>query len=297
MSRHTTFRIGGKADVFVSPALDQAIDIISYCRRENIPLTILGNGSNVLVGDKGIPGVVLSFGREAGEIEVSESATDDTNSLHPQDMTDEGREIRAQAGALLSQVANAAAEHNLTGLEFAAGIPGTVGGALLMNAGAYGGEMKDVVVRVEVMLPDGEIQTWEKDALELSYRHSRMMDTGAIILSVTLKLQKGSGAAIRERMQQLREQRIEKQPLEYPSAGSTFKRPKGYFAGKLIMDAGLRGYAIGDAAVSEKHCGFVINKGSATAAQVRTLMQDVSGQVEKQFGVTLEPEVVFLGEF
>ena len=287
MSRHTTFRIGGEAELFVSPSLEEAQGILAFCRKRAIPVTILGNGSNVLVGDKGIPGLVLSFGREASEwewFEIEEAGIRLTG-------------MTVQAGALLSQVANAAAEHGLTGLEFAAGIPGTIGGAMIMNAGAYGGEMKDVVKRVRVLLPDGTTEDWATEEMELSYRSSRMMKEGAIVLSVTLWLALGEKETVKRRMQELREQRIEKQPLEYPSAGSTFKRPEGYFAGKLIMDAGLRGYAVGDAAVSEKHCGFVINKGEATAADVRQLMKEVSEKVEAEFGVRLEPEVRFLGEF
>jgi UDP-N-acetylmuramate dehydrogenase len=256
--------------------------VIAYCRKKQIPLTILGNGSNVLVGDRGIPGVVLSFGKAAGQIFISEG---------------EPWQIRGQAGALLSQVARAAAEHGLTGLEFAAGIPGTLGGALLMNAGAYGGEMGQVVKEAKILLTDGSIVCWQREEMDLAYRHSRMMDMGGVILSVTMELQPGNPEEIQSRMLQYKNSRQQKQPLEFPSAGSTFKRPEGYFAGKLIMDAGLRGYSVGDAAVSEKHCGFVINKGEATAAQVRTLMEDVSGKVQEQFGVVLEPEVVFVGEF
>jgi UDP-N-acetylmuramate dehydrogenase len=282
MRKHTTFRIGGAAELFASPSVDQAVAVIAYCRKKQIPLTILGNGSNVLVGDRGIPGVVLSFGKAAGQIFISEG---------------EPWQIRGQAGALLSQVARAAAEHGLTGLEFAAGIPGTLGGALLMNAGAYGGEMGQVVKEAKILLTDGSIVCWQREEMDLAYRHSRMMDMGGVILSVTMELQPGNPEEIQSRMLQYKNSRQQKQPLEFPSAGSTFKRPEGYFAGKLIMDAGLRGYSVGDAAVSEKHCGFVINKGEATAAQVRTLMEDVSGKVQEQFGVVLEPEVVFVGEF
>lgn len=295
MSRHTTFRIGGGAQLFASPTVEQAAAILAGCRAQHIPVTVLGNGSNVLVGDRGIPGVVLVFGKQASKILVSDSAAK---------QEDGGTEassgsllFTAEAGALLSRTACLAAEYGCTGMEFAAGIPGTVGGALLMNAGAYGSEMKDVVKEACVLLPDGTRQVWQKEEMELSYRHSRMMETGAVILSAVFELFLGNAAEIQEKMQQLRKRRAEKQPLEYPSAGSTFRRPSGHFAGKLIMDAGLRGYSVGDAAVSEKHCGFVINKGHATAADVRTLMEDVTERIEAEFGVSLEPEVKFLGEF
>lgn len=279
MSRHTTFRIGGNADVFAEPTMRELPELISYCRKQDIPYTILGNGSNVLVSDKGIRGVVISFGKEASKI------------------TTDGQRITAEAGALLSQTARTAMENELTGLEFAAGIPGTIGGAMLMNAGAYGGEMKDVTTSVDVLLPDGTIATWKKEELGLSYRHSRMMDEGVVILRASFALQHGKLSQIEEKMDDYRQRRKEKQPLEYPSAGSTFKRPEGYFAGKLIMDAGLSGYRVGGAAVSQKHCGFVINENNATAQEVRHLMNDVTEKVRQKFGVTLEPEVRFLGEF
>ncbi|MDD6194428.1 MAG: UDP-N-acetylmuramate dehydrogenase [Lachnospiraceae bacterium] len=279
MSRHTTFKIGGPAEVYVEPGISEAVELISYCRKDHIPYTILGNGSNVLVSDAGLQGVVISFGKAASHIAV------------------EGNRITAQAGALLSQVANAAAKANLTGLEFAAGIPGTVGGAMMMNAGAYGGEMKQVVVSADVLLPDGSVKTWTAQQLQLSYRHSRMMEEEAIVLKAEFELAFGSPEEIKRTMEDFRGRRQDKQPLEYPSAGSTFKRPEGHFAGKLIMDAGLAGYRVGGAAVSEKHCGFVINVEQATAQDVYRLMQDVSAKVQEQFGVKLEPEVRLLGEF
>lgn len=279
MKYHTTFRIGGPAEVYAAPSIRDAGKLISYCREREIPYTILGNGSNVLVSDGGIAGVVISFGKAASGITIADEV------------------IVAEAGALLSQVAHAALEAGLAGLEFAAGIPGTIGGAMMMNAGAYGGEMKDVVQSVEVMLADGDVQTWMAEDLELSYRHSRMMDEDAIVLSATLVLQKGDKMKIQSKMEDFRQRRIAKQPLEYPSAGSTFKRPEGHFAGKLIMDAGLAGYQVGGAAVSAKHCGFIINEKDATASDVRTLMQEVSDIVEEKFGVKLEPEVRFVGEF
>lgn len=279
MSRHTTFKIGGPAEVYVEPTIAEAVELIAYCRGEHIPYTIMGNGSNVLVSDAGLPGVVISFGKSAAGITV------------------EGNRITAESGALLSQVAHAAAKAELTGLEFAAGIPGTMGGAMMMNAGAYGGEMNQVVVSADVLLADGTEETWSREQLQLSYRHSRMMEEEAIVLRAVLKLSPGNSEDIYSTMEDFRGRRQDKQPLEYPSAGSTFKRPEGHFAGKLIMDAGLSGYQVGGAAVSEKHCGFVINQGQATAQDVYQLMQDVSAKVKEQFGVTLEPEVRLLGEF
>lgn len=277
MAKHTTFRIGGLAELYAEPNIRQVCEVIAYAKQAGVPVTILGNGSNVLVADEGIAGLVLSFGKAASKIEVR------------------GKVLHAEAGALLSQVAHAAAKKALSGLEFAAGIPGTIGGALLMNAGAYGGEMKNVVTSAQLLLSNGTIATWSKEQLDLSYRHSRMMEEQAVILSVEMELSPGSEQEIYEKMEDFRQKRIEKQPLEYPSAGSTFKRPPENFAGKLIMEAGLAGFQVGDAAVSEKHCGFVINKGNATAAQVRELMKQVSERVLEKDGVLLEPEVRFLG--
>lgn len=205
--------------------------------------------------------------------------------------------IRANAGALLSQIASAAKNASLTGFEFAGGIPGTLGGAVVMNAGAYGGEMKDVLKEVTVMTGNGEILTLPAEKLEMGYRTSVVKTNGYLVLGAVIELEKGDQEAIKTRMKELTEQRVGKQPLEFPSAGSTFKRPEGYFAGKLIMDAGLRGYQTGGAQVAEKHCGFVINKDNATAADVCRLMKDVQDKVKEQFGVTLEPEVKFLGNF
>ena len=279
MAKHTTFRIGGNADGYVEPTVARACDLMNYCQMADIPVTVLGNGSNVLVADEGIEGLVISFGKAAAQIKV------------------EGNRIFAEAGALLSQVAHAAAKNELTGLEFAAGIPGSIGGALMMNAGAYGGEMKDVVVSLQVLLEDGGLQLWSLEDADLSYRHSHMMEVGATVLAVEMELKPGNKEEIYAAMEDFRTRRMEKQPLEFPSAGSTFKRPEGYFAGKLIMDAGLAGFHIGDAQVSEKHCGFVINKGSATATQVRQLIREVSETVMQKNGVRLEPEVRFLGRF
>ena len=279
MSRHTTFRIGGMAEIFLMPTIKEAVDVITLCRAKKIPYTIIGNGSNLLVGDKGIPGVVIEFGANASSIEVKENM------------------IHAEAGALLSKVAHKALEASLGGMEFAAGIPGTLGGAVVMNAGAYGGEMKDVLKEVTVMTAAGEILVLPAEKLEMGYRTSLVKTKGYLVLSAVIVLEQGNQEAIKARMKELTEQRVSKQPLEFPSAGSTFKRPEGYFAGKLIMDAGLRGYQTGGAQVSEKHCGFVINKDNATAADVCRLLRDVQDKVKEQFGVTLEPEVKFLGKF
>ena len=280
MKKHTTFRVGGPADYFVMPETkDEIRRIITVCRECGTPFYIIGNGSNLLVSDKGYRGVIIQLYTEMSKIET------------------EGNVIRAEAGASLARVANAALEAGLTGFEFASGIPGTLGGACVMNAGAYGGEMKDVLLSVTALAADGEFLTIPKDRLELGYRTSVFARKGYIVVEALLELKEGSKEAIRQKMEELREKRITKQPLEYPSAGSTFKRPEGYFAGKLIQDAGLRGYRVGGAQVSEKHCGFVINCGNASAADVDELMKQVSAKVEEQFGVTLEPEVKRLGEF
>ena len=280
MKQHTTFKIGGPADYFLVPESgEEAGEIIKICKQTDIPYFILGNGSNLLVGDGGYRGVVIQIYRNMSAV------------------TTEGTIITAQAGALLSSGAAVAKNASLTGFEFAGGIPGTVGGAAVMNAGAYGGEMKDVLVEVTVMDAAGNIFTIPAEKLELGYRTSIIKKAGYIVLEAKIRLEEGNQEAIRERMKELTIQRTTKQPLEFPSAGSTFKRPEGYFAGKLVMDSGLRGYQVGGARVSEKHCGFVINAGGATAKDVRTLMENVRDIVYKKYGVTLEPEVKFLGEF
>lgn len=279
MKQHTTFRVGGPADVLVTPDLAHLPEVVSLCKKYEVPYYILGNGSNLLVGDKGIRGVVIAITNRMGEVVC------------------DGERITAEAGATLGQIAVKAAEASLCGMEFAAGIPGTVGGAVVMNAGAYGGEMKDIIEQVVVLDAEGKQLTLSVEELDLAYRHSCILEKGYIVLKVMLHLTKGDVTEIRAKMAELREQRLSKQPLEYPSAGSTFKRPEGYFAGKLIMDAGLRGYQVGGAQVAEKHCGFVINKDNATASDILQLMQDVADKVEAQFGVKLEPEVKMLGEF
>lgn len=279
MKKHTTFRVGGPADVLVQPDEIALAAILGLCRQYNVPYSFIGNGSNLLVGDKGIRGVVIEMTDPMGNIEVN------------------GTTITAQAGAMLSKIANTAASNGLGGMEFAAGIPGSVGGAVVMNAGAYGGEMKDIIEKVYVLDENGAQLELDRDALDFSYRHSCIPEKKYIVTKVVLELVPRDEAEIRSEMKELNEKRAEKQPLQYPSAGSTFKRPEGYFAGKLIMDAGLRGYQVGGAQVSEKHCGFVINKGDATAADICQLMQDVSDKVQAQFGVVLEPEVKMIGEF
>lgn len=280
MSQHTTFRIGGPADVFVMPEnYEQIREVLRLCKEEKLPFFVLGNGSNLLVSDSGYRGVIIQMDRNMEEIRV------------------EGEEIHACAGALLSSVAVAARNASLTGFEFAGGIPGTIGGAAVMNAGAYGGELKDVLKEVTVMTREGELLTIPVDKLEMGYRTSIIKTSGYLVLEAVISLKKGDEEKIRAVMKDLSERRTEKQPLDYPSAGSTFKRPEGYFAGKLIMDSGLRGYRAGGAQVSEKHCGFVINAGGATAEDVRTLMEHVIEVVREKYGVTLEPEVKFLGDF
>lgn len=280
MSRHTTFRIGGNADYFVKPGnADEVAAVIVVCREYNIPYFILGNGSNLLVSDDGYRGMIINI-------------MDNMDSV-----TVDGRIITAQAGAMLVRVSVMAMDNALTGLEFASGIPGTIGGAVYMNAGAYGGEMKNVVKTVRAIDEYGRIYELDSEKMDFSYRHSIVEERKLIVLEVTLELEHGSREAIDNRMKELAEARRSKQPLEYPSAGSTFKRPEGYFAGKLIMDAGLRGYSVGGAQVAEKHCGFVINKGGATASDVVELIRDVQHDVDDKFGVTLEPEVKMLGEF
>lgn len=280
MSKHTTFRIGGPADYFVCPnTIDEVQQIIRLCNEMDMPFYLLGRGSNLLVGDKGFRGVIICLYKQMEKIEVT------------------GTRIKAQAGALLIKVASEACKNGLSGLEFAGGIPGTLGGAVVMNAGAYGGEMKDVLEEVTVLTKEGELLVLNKEELELGYRTSIVGRKEYIALEVVLNLKEKDREEIRAYMDELREQRVKKQPLEYASAGSTFKRPVGHFAGQLIEQAGLRGFQVGDAQVSEKHCGFVINRGNATAKDIVNLMNQVSEKVEEKFGVILEPEVKKLGEF
>ena len=281
MSRHTTFRIGGPADCLVIPENEEILyQVLSFCREEDIPYYVMGNGSNLLVSDEGFRGVVIQLYRGL------------------QSMVIEGNRIIASSGVLLSAIARAAlTEGSLGGMEFAAGIPGTLGGAAVMNAGAYGGEMKDIIRMVRVLDETLTVRGIPGQEMAFGYRTSIVKEKNYIVLGAEIELQEGDPQKISERMEELRQQRISKQPLDLPSAGSTFKRPAGYFAGKLIMDAGLRGYRVGGARVSEKHCGFVVNTGGATAADVDRLMHDVQDKVFEQFGVLLEPEVRKLGRF
>ena len=296
MKKHTTFRIGGPADYYAEPDVSQISKLIEIAKACDMPVAVIGNGSNLLVGDKGIRGLVIGIGKGLSAIEVTEAVAQQSTA---QDFTAQGNGhvITAGAGAILAAVAAKAAEASLSGLEFASGIPGSVGGAVVMNAGAYGGEIKDVLIDATVLTAEGELRIVTRDELDLSYRHSIVPEKGYIVLSARFRLSPKPQDEIKAYMAELRAKRVEKQPLEYPSAGSTFKRPEGYFAGKLIMDAGLRGYSVGDAQVSGKHCGFVVNKGEATAADVLTLIKDVQETVLKQFGVKLEPEVKMIGEF
>ncbi len=278
MKKHTTFRIGGPADLFVSPDSEKSlIETVLFCRKMKVPFYITGNGSNLLIADDGYRGVIIQVGRSLSEITVI------------------GEQIYAQAGALLSTVAHRALDASLTGMEPQSGIPGTLGGALAMNAGAYGGEMKDITSEVKVLTADGEICTFTAEDMQFGYRTSRVQKENLIVLSATLKLEEGDHEKILETMQDLSRRRQEKQPLDLPSAGSTFKRPEGHFAGALIDEAGLRGYRVGGAQVSEKHCGFVVNKGNATAADVRQLIENVQEIVYEDSGVRLEPEVRMIG--
>ena len=280
MKKHTTFRIGGPADFLVLPRTTEEIaKIVAICKEQQEPWYIMGNGSNLLVSDEGVRGVVIQLLRNFNQIQV------------------EGCQIRMQAGAQNAAIARQALEASLAGFEFAAGIPGTIGGAVVMNAGAYGGEMKDILKEVTVLDQEGQIRTIPVEKLELGYRTSIIARKGYLVLEAVIELKPGKAEEIKAVMDDLRERRVTKQPLEYPSAGSTFKRPEGYFAGKLIMDAGLRGFQVGDAQVSEKHCGFVINRGNATAAEVMELMKQVEDKVEENSGVRLEPEVRRIGEF
>ena len=280
MEYHTSLHIGGKVDYFVTPTdVDEVKAIVCLCKSEKMPFFIMGNGSNLLVSDLGYRGVILQLGDEFQKATVNKDGI-----------------ITAQAGILLSRLANIAAEHSLTGFEFASGIPGTLGGAVTMNAGAYDGEMKQCLLKARVMDEEGNIKELSLEELELGYRTSILQKESYVLLEAEIKLSKGEEHLIRQKMSDLNAQRRDKQPLDKYSAGSTFKRPVGYFAGKLINDAGLRGYQVGGAAVSEKHCGFLINKDNATAEEFLTLIRDVIRIVEEKFGVRLEPEVKFLGD-
>lgn len=273
MKKHTTFRVGGPADILVQPKGTELAAVIRLCRKYDVPYQVIGNGSNLLVGDRGIRGLVIEMLSKEDEICVEDDC------------------ITVGAGMLLSKTANRAAEHGLTGMEFAAGIPGSIGGAVVMNAGAYGGEMKDILTAVTVLDQEGNEKILSAEELELGYRTSCILKKGYIVTGAKIKLKHGEETAIRARMEELKKQRVEKQPLEYPSAGSTFKRPEGYFAGKLIEDAGLKGYRVGDVMVSDKHCGFVVNVGEGTYDEARQVIEHVQKTVEEKFHVSLELEV------
>lgn len=280
MSRHTTFKTGGPASLFIRPdSLEQLKKVVALLKRAEVSYFILGNGSNLLVSDKGYDGAIIS--------------TDKFTDIRLEDE----KTIYAEAGVKNSAIAAFARDNSLTGFEFAAGIPGSLGGAVIMNAGAYGGEMKLIVKEVRALSPQGEIIRLDNEALRFDYRTSALKGKDFIVISALLELEKGDKDEISAQMKELALKRKEKQPLEYPSAGSTFKRPEGYFAGKLIEDSGLRGYTVGGAMVSDKHCGFVINKGGATSKDIYTLILNVQNTVYEKFGVRLEPEVILLGKF
>lgn len=280
MSSHTTFRVGGPAACLVKPETEEEVSkLVQYLNLIERDYYILGNGSNLLVSDKGYDGVIIQIYQNMSKIREN------------------GDELICQGGALLSAIASKACKLGLSGMEFASGIPGTVGGAVVMNAGAYGGAMEQIVKSVKVAAKNGTVMTLSAEEMEFGYRMSVCKKEPLVCVEVTLKLNPQNPQEIKAKMDELRQKRVAKQPLEYPSAGSTFKRPEGYFAGKLIMDAGLSGYCIGGAKVSEKHCGFIINTGNATAADVKDLIDEVQEKVKERFGVTLEPEVCMLGEF
>ncbi len=279
MKRHTSFRAGGPADWYAAPeTADELAAVCRACRKAGSRFYVIGNGSNLLVSDEGFRGVIIS----TEKLRKLEAA---------------GKSLKAGAGVLLSKAANEALKAGLSGLEFAAGIPGSVGGAVVMNAGAYGSEMKDVLKSVTVLDSDGNVLTLDTKDLELGYRTSIIPKKGYVVLEALFSLECGNMEEIRQKMDKLAEKRKEKQPLEYASAGSTFKRPEGYFAGKLIEDAGLRGFSLGGAAVSEKHAGFVINKDNASASDIYRLCEEVKRRVKEYSGVTLEMEVKLLGQF
>lgn len=277
MKKHTTFRIGGEAACYVKiQNADQLATVQKFLQQESVPMQVLGNGSNLLFSDEGFTGVILEICDKMNGIRV------------------EGSQLIVQAGALMSKVARVAYENSLTGFEFAAGIPGTIGGGTVMNAGAYGGELKQVISSVKMLDEAGKIVELSNEEMEFGYRTSIVKKKPYIVVEVTLQLRPGKQEEILEAMEDLAFRRRDKQPLEYPSAGSTFKRPEGYFAGELIMKSGLRGYRVGGAQVSEKHCGFVINTGDATAEDVLQLMEHVKNTVKATFGVELEPEVIVI---
>lgn len=280
MKNHTSFKIGGPADFLVTPCSVQSLcEVIKLCNREKLPIFIMGNGTNLLVSDKGIRGVVVKIYDNLNRYTVKEDC------------------IEAYGGILLSKLSNIALENELTGLEFASGIPGTLGGAVAMNAGAYGGEMKDVVVETEFIDKDGNLSIIRGDEHQFGYRTSFIQKQSAIAVRSVIQLKKGERAAIKALIDDLTARRQDKQPLEMPSAGSVFKRPEGYFAGKLIEECGLRGYSIGGAQVSEKHCGFIVNKGNATSKDIIDLIRHIQKTVKEKFGVDLQTEIRIVGDY
>lgn len=279
MNKRTTFRIGGAAQIFTEPeSSDEICNVIKLCRNKNVPYIIIGNGSNLLVGDNGIDGVVIHIGNKFANVTV------------------DGNTITAQSGILLSRLANTAKQNSLTGIEFASGIPGTLGGAIFMNAGAYGGEMKDIVQSVTYADENGDIRTVSGKDADFGYRHSIFSDKKYAVLECTIKLERGDINQISELMKDYTKRRNDKQPIDMPSAGSTFKRPEGHFAGQLIENAGLKGISVGGAQVSEKHAGFIVNKGRATSSDVVNLIELVKNKVFENSGVMLEPEVKIIGK-
>lgn len=278
MSEHIYFKVGGPVDILLIPTnIQQIRDSITICKENKIPFYVIGNGSNLLVRDGGIRGVVIKL-CELNKIECIDN------------------KVIAECGALLKDVSEKATENSLSGFQFACGIPGSIGGAVFMNAGAYDGEISFVIESAEVLDDNQELKILSKEELNLGYRKSVVMEKGYVVLKATFALVPGQKDVIQARVDELTTRRVERQPLEYPSAGSTFKRPEGHFAGKLIQDAGLKGFTIGGACVSEKHAGFVINKGSGTAKDVLAVIYHVKDEVKRQFGVDLYPEVRILGE-
>ncbi|TYQ16402.1 UNVERIFIED_CONTAM: UDP-N-acetylmuramate dehydrogenase [Acetivibrio alkalicellulosi] len=279
MKNHCSFKVGGNADFLVTPvSVYQLSEIIKLCKKENIPIFIMGNGTNLIVSDKGIRGVVVKIYDNMSSYNIKDDI------------------LTVEAGMLLSKVSNIALENELTGLEFASGIPGTLGGAVAMNAGAYDGEMKNVVIKTEYIDNDGNIKTITGDEHQFGYRTSCILKNSGIVLKSSLKLEKGERREIEALMNDLKNRRNDKQPLDMPSAGSVFKRPEGYFAGKLIQDCNLKGYKIGGAQVSDKHCGFIVNTGEATASDIKQLIKHIQHTIKSSYGVELQTEVRIVGE-
>lgn len=279
MCEYTTLKIGGSADILVQPrSVDELLSLIKAAKEYNVPVTFIGNGSNLLVRDGGIRGVVIKFGQNMAKTSVKDNV------------------ITAECGITMARLAMIAAENELTGFEFASGIPGTLGGGIVMNAGAYKGELKDVIIEATALLPDGTVKVFTNEELDFSYRHSAFTDSDMLVLEAKIRLDKGEGEKIRAYMSELAQKRRTTQPLEYPSAGSAFKRPKNGYAAAMIDSCGLKGYTVGGAQVSEKHAGFVINRENATAKDVENLLKDVQKIVFEQHETMLEPEIIIIGE-